>query len=166
MAVSRRVFERIGGFDPELGPGITGGGEESLLSWQIKQAGFRLVGAADVQIEHHLNPDRLCYKNWTKAADLKGQTRAYLRHHWEHAPLHFARLAHWFYSAKLAFRRRLAPAKAPDAEGIEPWELSYIESAAMCARFLQESRRPRNYEYHGLKKLTAEVGDGRSETGD
>ena len=56
MAVSRRVFEQIGGFDPELGPGITGGGEESLLSWQLKRAGFRLVAAPEVQVEHHPIP--------------------------------------------------------------------------------------------------------------
>jgi glycosyltransferase involved in cell wall biosynthesis len=105
MAVCRQVFEQIGGFDVELGPGIKGGGEESLLSWQIKQAGFKLVGCLEVQVEHHLNSDRLQYKNWIQAASLKGQMRAYLLYHWKHSCIRFPLAKHLYYQTKLFVRR-------------------------------------------------------------
>lgn len=153
MAVSRRVLEQVGGFDPELGPGVTGGGEESLFSWQLQQAGFRLAGAPEAQVEHHLDPGRLTYQNWIKAARLKGRTRAYHLHHWFHEPVRLPRLRQWYLRAKLAVRRTCSHRPRPDEEGIAPWELSYVEDIATCAHYLAERRRPCHYALRGLRKL-------------
>ena len=145
MAISRRVLDQIGGFDPELGPGITGGGEESLLSWQIKQAGFCLAGAPDVQVEHHLDPERLLYQSWLTTARLKGWTRAYQLHHWFHQRIRFAWFKRFAFRAKLLLRRCWSRKRRSASEGIDPWELSYLEEIAKFDRYMRERRRPANY---------------------
>ena len=153
MAISRRAVEPIGGFDPELGPGITGGYEETLLSWQIKRAGFKIVTAFGVEVEHHLNPDRLQYQNWIRAATGKGESRAYLAHHWHQRPLASPRLKRFLLGTKLRLRRWCSPRRRPGDEGIAPWELSYVEDLAMYDRYMRELGRPRNYDLKGLRKL-------------
>ena len=157
MAVDRRVFDRVGGLDIELGPGITGGGEESLLSWQLREAGFRLLGALDLQVEHHFDPSRLRYQSWTGAARGKGRARAYLMHHWNHEALKHPWLTGVYHRTKLALRKRLSPGKRPDDEGIAAWELSYIETISACDQYRKERLRPRNYVRHGLRKLVPQL---------
>lgn len=152
MAVHRHVFDRIGEFDEELGPGITGGGEESLLSWQIMEAGFTITGALDVQVEHHLAPERLQYKSWINAARLKGEEDAYHLHHWIHGGMRFPRLMRYYYQTKLSLRRAFAGRRKLDTEGIAPWELSYLRDSAKLARFEVERCRERNYDLRGLRK--------------
>ena len=164
MAVSRRAFDQIGGFDPELGPGITGGGEESLLSWQLKQAGLRIESALAVEVEHHPNPDRLQYKNWLKAATGKGEAEAYQFHHWFHRSISSAGLRRGYLDAKLFLRRLVTPRPGPESEGISLWELSYVEERARYDRYLRERDRPRNYALKGLRKLTAERSERERES--
>jgi GT2 family glycosyltransferase len=155
MAISRRVFERIGGFDPELGPGITNGGEESLLTWQLLQAGFRLASALDVEVEHHPDPARLCYKNWVEVARLRGVTRAYHLCHWLHQPLPHARALKLWVGAKLLLRRCLARERRPEDEGIAPWELSYLEDISTYASYLHEREKSHARLNGNLPKLAA-----------
>lgn len=153
MAVSRRALDQAGGFDPELGPGITGGGEESLLSWQIKKAGLKLVALPSVEIEHHFSADRLQYRFWVKAATGKGEADAYQLHHWFHQTIPFARLKGFILGAKLALRRLLTARPKPEDEGIALWELSYIEERAKYDRYVQERTRDRLYSSTDLRKL-------------
>ena len=153
MAVSRRVFDKIGDFDPELGPGITGGGEESLLSWQLQQAGFRLVAAPEVEVEHHPDPVRLLYPNWINAARLKGRARAYLLHHWHHRTLPCAWLKRPYFQLKLTLRRAVSSKRTAKDEGIAPWELSYVEDIATCTHYLRERRQRKHYDCHGRCQL-------------
>jgi len=158
MAVTRRALEQIGGFDFELGPGVTNGGEESLISWQIQRCGWRIEGALDVAVEHHFDPRRLQYGSWLRCAWLKGQTRAYLMHHWFHRSVRFPALAKAYFAVKLALRRIISPKRKPENEGIAPWELSYVQDLATCAHFVQERRRVRNYSAQGLRQSAT---DGR-----
>jgi len=153
MAISRRALDQVGGFDPELGPGITGGGEESLLTWQLKKAGLKIEAALSVEVEHHPDPDRLQYKNWIKAATGKGEAGAYQLHHWFHQPIPWPHLRKLFVDTKLVLRRLFSPKQKPTDEGIAPWELSYIEESSMYARTLRERHRPRNYSSTNVRKL-------------
>ncbi len=157
MAVSHRLFNQIEGFDPELGPGITGGGEETLFSWQLKKAGFKLVAALDVQVEHHPDPARLRYESWIRAARLKGRAKAYLIHHWHHKTLPYAWLKRHYFELKLTLRKAVSRSKMPAEEGINPWELSYIEDISTCVHYRLERPRPRNYSLQGLHKLNPSV---------
>jgi glycosyltransferase involved in cell wall biosynthesis len=154
MAVPMRALREAGGFDPELGPGVTNGGEESLLSWQLRRAGHRLVALPDVVVEHHFSASRLLYPAWLRAATLKGESRAYLDHHWHHrTPRRPALRARWL-EAKLWSRRRCTPRPGPGDEGIAAWELSYVEEIAACRRFLREQPRTRHYPGPGIRHLT------------
>ena len=145
MAVRREALWAIGGFDPELGPGVTNGGEESLVSWQLQRAGYRIVAAPEAEVEHHCSPSRLQYSAWIQAARLKGEARAYQLHHWHHQRIFLPRLRAGWLMAKLALRRSLRPRRTPEAEGIAPWELSYVEELSTCQRYARERRRARHY---------------------
>lgn len=153
MAFHRRVLDKVPRFETNLGPGVTGGGEESLFSWQIKEAGFRIQGALDVQVEHHLNPNRLLYECWIKVAKLKGYTRAYCMHHWFHETLKFPRIKLFYFRMKLFLRKALSKRHQPMDEGIAPWEISYLCDIGMFEGFLSEFHKPRAYAKKGLSKL-------------
>lgn len=151
MGLHRSVFQRIPGFDPELGPGTSGFGEETLLSWQMTQAGLRL-GSVSAAVVHHPDVSRLLRTEWLKGARRRGSSLAYILHHWQHGEVKQPLVRYYYLSAKLAFRRLLQPPPALNEEGCPPWEMSYVAEMAMCRQFLQECRRPRNYARHGLKK--------------
>ncbi len=154
MAYHRRVLDRVPAYDPELGPGL-GNGEETLFSWQLREAGAVIAAAPDVEVIHHLNADRLRYAAWTGAAQANGRARAYLAHHWQHRRVAFARLRAWFVGAKLRVRRLFSKRYRSEEEGIPPWELDYLWEISRCTSFLRERRRPRNYSKRGLRKLSA-----------
>jgi glucosyl-dolichyl phosphate glucuronosyltransferase len=157
MGLHRSVFQRIPGFDPELGPGASGFGEETLLSWQMDKAGLRLGLVSAAVIVHHPDGSRLSRAEWLKGARKRGCSLAYILYHWEHGELKRPLVRHYYLSAKLFFRRLLQPPPPLDAEGCPPWEMSYVAEIEMCRQFLQERKRPRNYERHGMKKC---VGHG------
>lgn len=145
MAIQRRAFDTIGTFDTRIGPGITAGGEESLLSWQLKQAGYRIVGRLDVAVEHHLSPSRLLYGSWLRTTKLQGDARAYLRYHWWHRDIQNPLRTYWFLAVKLWLRRLATRRYAATDEGMPPWEMSYREDMAACLYFRREQQQPRKY---------------------
>jgi hypothetical protein len=102
-------------------------------------------------VEHHPDPERLRYRHWLRAAEGKGEARAYQLHHWFHRSVRFPRLRQRYVAAKLQLRRLAASHRAPDSEGIPPWELSYVEEHALYTRFASERLRPRNYSPTGLR---------------
>lgn len=154
MAVHRKVLDQVPGFETQLGPGVTGGGEDSLFTWQLKEAGFRIVGAPDIEVEHHLKPDRLLYRCWVNTARLRGRTRAYQMHHWLHQTLSFPEIKSLYFRTKLILRRAFSKKRAPSDEGISPWEMSYLTDIATCDEFMRERRKPRAYSMRGLRKLS------------
>ena len=151
MGIHRSVFVRIPRFDPELGPGATGFGEETLLYLQMREAGFRLQPVA-ATVVHHPESSRLLRSQWLAQARKRGHTAAYLLHHWRHGKLNLPLARCWYAGAKLLLRRLMQPPPPPDSEGCPPWEMSYVAELEMCRRFLAERKRPRNYLKHGLQK--------------
>jgi GT2 family glycosyltransferase len=156
MAIKRTVFDRIGGFDPELGPGVTGGGEESLLSWQVKRAGYKVQGNLSVSVEHHPAADRLQYASWIRAAQNKGAAQAYLLHHWFHRRIRFPRIKRFWVLTKLVLRRLVTTRRRPGEEGISPWELSYVADCSMYERYQRERLRARHYSPTEIRKLESD----------
>jgi glycosyltransferase involved in cell wall biosynthesis len=75
MGIRRAVFERIGHFDEDLGPGVTGFGEETLLWMQMKEAGMRILPVADTHVVHHPDPSRLRRENWLHTPSLEARQR-------------------------------------------------------------------------------------------
>ncbi|HEY3755760.1 MAG TPA: glycosyltransferase [Opitutaceae bacterium] len=144
MAVSRRAIEAAGPYNIELGPG-RGNMEETVLSWQIRQRGFKIAAALDVQVEHHFSPGRLRYEHWVKVATENGRSKAYLLHHWHHRRAALPALRQIYFRFKLALRRALTGRRRAGDEGIPPWELSYQLDASCWKHYRTERRRPRRY---------------------
>jgi GT2 family glycosyltransferase len=90
MAFHRRVLGKVPGFDIELGAGALGFGEETLFSWQLLGAGFKLVGALDTAVEHHFDLKRLTDEGLVDSALKMARTRAFTIYHWEHRRLWLA----------------------------------------------------------------------------
>ena len=82
MAFHRRVLSSMVRFDPVLGPGALGMGEETLFSYQIEQLGFVIGSAFDVVVEHAFDCGRLCPSGFAKLACSMGRSEAYIAHHW------------------------------------------------------------------------------------
>ncbi len=160
MGFRRTVLDRVPGFDPELGPGALGFGEDSLFSWQLAAAGYRLGFIEDAVVVHHPDATRLQRLAWLDTARKRGRTLAYLLHHWRHETVRRPRL-HWLYFfGKLIVRRLLQGPGHRRTAGCPLWEMSYVRRLALCEQFLAERRRPRNFTKFGLVKLGGRLDRG------
>jgi GT2 family glycosyltransferase len=155
MAFARRVLDAVPGFDPELGPGALGQGEDSLFSWQLLHAGFRIAAVLEVEVEHHPEPARLLREAFRATATRRGRTMAYQKHHWEHTDVPAPRLRWMRQAVRLARFRRAHRAACAAREGMPPWEMLALERLAFLRHWPAERRRPRNYERFGLVKRVA-----------
>jgi glycosyltransferase involved in cell wall biosynthesis len=153
MGLHRSVFERFPGFDPELGPGATGFGEETLLMCQMQEAGLRLKALPEASVIHHPDVSRLLRSQWLKVACQRGVSNAYILHHWRHAELKLPWFRYYYLFAKLWLRRMLQPPPSLDKEGCPPWEMSYVAEMALCRQFIQERKRPKKYPMQGFRKI-------------
>jgi glycosyltransferase involved in cell wall biosynthesis len=152
MAFSRDVLRKVPGFDAELGAGALGSCEESLFSSQLREAGYQIFNRLDVCVEHHFQPGRLIRSAWLDAAQKQAASRAYCGHHWEHWGCRFGR-ARLLRAAWNLSRWRSANRRAMEAEGCSEEELALIVHESMIRAHLRESRRPRNYNRHGLRRV-------------
>lgn len=82
MAFHRRVLAGAPEFDTVLGPGALGMGEETLFSYQIERAGYRIASAFDVVVDHVFDTSRLCPAGLAAIAYAMGRSEAYIAHHW------------------------------------------------------------------------------------
>jgi len=153
MGFSREVLRRVPAFDPELGPGALGFGDDSLLASQLLEAGYRIIGRQKVFVEHHFDPSRLRRESWLEAATRRGKSSAYRGHHWEHWGWKLAvpRLL-WTWCKLYAWQRRFW--RTIRDEGCSEDELTLLFGFALLQARLRERRRRRNYKRRGLVKLT------------
>jgi hypothetical protein len=152
MAFSRHVLERVPEFDVELGPGARGFSDESLFSWQLRRAGYRLAPAFHVIVEHHVDPGRLSRASFETMARNRGRCEAYLRHHWEHDGWPHPRL-HWTLSvARLWATRVVRWRDTVQPEGMAEWEMYLLRHIQTLQSWPGEVARPREYDQFGLVK--------------
>ena len=152
MAFLRTVLARVPGFDPDLGPGALGFADDTLFSRQLWAAGFHIVPEGTAAVQHHFQPERLTRASLLDAARKRGETKAYVAHHWEHrevsAPA--ARMLHKRLQVALWHRRH--PRQAAEPEGLPTGVLYDLEAYHFYRHYLVEHRKPRFYEKHGLSK--------------
>jgi glycosyltransferase involved in cell wall biosynthesis len=153
MGFHRSILDRVPAFDVEIGPGAFGFGDDTLFSWQMEEAGFRLKYVPEASVVHYPDPGRFVRSSWLANGRKHGASWAYLLHHWFHEKVPAPRLRRCYVAAKLRLRRALQPPQALDAEGIPGWEMSYLSEMEKCRQFLIEEQRPRNYARRGLRKL-------------
>jgi glucosyl-dolichyl phosphate glucuronosyltransferase len=152
MAFSPSILIKVPAFDTELGPGRLGFWEDSLFSFQVKKAGYKMVAAFDAVVEHHFDPSRLLRTSFTDRASREGRCRAYVAHHWEHVKLASVRRDAWILTARLLKRRITRIKECVQREGLPTWEMEMIEQLHFFRQYLTERKRPRAYSRHGLVK--------------
>ncbi len=158
MAFSRRVLAHIPGFDVELSPGALGTCEDSLMSQQIEQAGFRLVTALDASVEHHFQPDRLQSAAMIRTAEGLGRSWAYISYHWKHepAPNPYGAWGRTLLRLQFYRARHFLRTRGRKADYLPGWEVEQRQDVAFAAQMLRERKRPRNYAKFGLSPLMPE----------
>jgi len=153
MGFRREVLERVPAFDPELGPGARGLGEDSLFGWQLVEAGYKIEYLPNAIVFHHLDETRLCRCHWLEDARKRGRSDAYTIHHWEHSDVKNPRWSRLLLWMKLLVKRILQPPPRLEEEGCARWELGYVWRMELCKQFCLDRKQPRNYLRRGLKKI-------------
>ena len=156
MAFLRTVLARVPGFDPALGPGALGFADDTLFSRQLWAAGFNTVLEETAAVEHHFQPERLTRTSLLDAARKRGETMAYVAHHWEHRTIGFpaVRMAH--KRLQVALWRQRHPRELAEAEGLMSGELYNLEAYHFYRHLLNERKKPRVYSKQGLVKTSGE----------
>jgi glycosyltransferase involved in cell wall biosynthesis len=154
MAFSRRVLERVPGFDVELGPGAKGHADDTLYSYQLEKAGYRLVMALGTAAEHHLQSARLTRKSFAAQAKKRGEFNAYLVRHWSHSEPSRPALTLARAWAALWARRLLHLPEWLRSPTVPAWELPLLETWHTARCHFDERNVPRKYEKFGLVKRT------------
>jgi glycosyltransferase involved in cell wall biosynthesis len=144
-AFSRKVLDKVPGFDPELGPGALGFGEDVLFSLQLVNAGYRLTAVFDHPVIHHFDPSKLSRRSFVRRAKEEGRSRAYIAHHWEHQKVRFPLLRVCDAFVRLHVKKRLLEERWPHTEGIAEWEFWSICRLAFRQQLMLERRRLPNY---------------------
>ncbi|MBV9392686.1 MAG: glycosyltransferase family 2 protein, partial [Verrucomicrobia bacterium] len=144
MAIRRGVLDYVPGFDPELGPGRLGSGEESLFGKQLHLAGFKTVYVPSAKVIHRPELFRLDRRVWLSMARMKGREIAYLRYHWQHEDFKFPRLRCLWLFGKLCLRRILHRATTSNKDSYALWEISYVWDLATLGQYCKERQRRRN----------------------
>ena len=155
MAFAREVLTRVPGFDPDLGAGAMGFGDEELFASQLLQAGHKIYSRLDVCVEHHFHPSRLQRESWLSSAEKRGAVNAYLTYHWHHRGYRVARFRYWRALYRLrAWRGRNPAAMTP--EGCQEQEMRLLYECGELRHYLSIRGRARQYELHGLVKRGVE----------
>ena len=147
------MFEHIGGFDENLGPGGLGFADESLLSMQIGEAGLRVCKRLDVVVEHHCDPGRLDRRQWASIARRMGRSWGYVLHHWSHDP---ARSTLWWAAerfARLVVGRLARRRECRGPEGMPEWELRLRIDVAQLYWRWSHRHVPQRYGKRGLRPI-------------
>lgn len=159
MAIAKEVFDKIPMFDPELGPGGKYGIEEdTLLSLQMREAGFRIESAFDVSVVHYIDPSRLSFGGFEQMAEKQGRGSAYISYHWKHRGHSLpALLGGWAYYTVRLWWQRAVNQICESAEGGMPMnEFLLRRKIYRIRQHLREYGTPRKYDRRGLTKKSAQ----------
>ena len=83
FAISRVALGACGGFEEELGAGgRVWGGEDILLTHQLRAHGFVLVAVPEVVVEHWFDVDKMERQTLDKRAVMGARSEAWIAYHW------------------------------------------------------------------------------------
>jgi glycosyltransferase involved in cell wall biosynthesis len=153
MAFHRRVLDKCPKFDVELGPGALGFGDETLFSFQLLAAGYKLVAVFDASVEHYFDLTRLTRGALMDAARKMGRSRAFIFHHWEHkrSRLVFPRLMLCRWRRYWAQRSERNHNKLHD--NIPDRLLELEQELAFYREYIVQRRRAFKYPLRGLAPM-------------
>jgi len=157
MAFDRAVLDRVPGFDVELGPGGLGFNGETLLTWQLLAAGYKLAGALDIVVEHHFDPSRLTRTGMIDLARKMGRSHAFTFHHWDHQRSRLALpwLVLWHLSRLWV---RCSERMGKDADSVVSIRLLRAEeNLAFYREYIAQRKRRHKYPLRGLAPHATEI---------
>jgi glycosyltransferase involved in cell wall biosynthesis len=159
MAFSRDVLSQVPSFDPELGPGQLGYGDDTLFSLQCAEAGFHIAcGDERSTVFHHCDPGRTERSAYIERAINVGRASAYIAYHWQHEHVH--RCLPKLMQAWLGLqyiRTRTLPSRYRQHVPICSAEFTQLSKVAYLRQWLRERQRIRKYPQRGSRKLDDNV---------
>jgi hypothetical protein len=127
--------------------------EETLFTKQLRVAGYRLVGALEIAVEHHFDLTRTSRAGMLDIARKKGRSDAFVFYHWEHQRsrlviprlLVFLLRKIWIGFSDIASgnKQRVISGRALRVE----------EKLAFCREYIIQRRRTPKYSRYGLSPL-------------
>ena len=76
MAFRRKAFEKYGYFDPRLGAGASGFGEETEISMRLMDAGEKIYYQPEALIYHEYDEERFTWEYWCQRQKQRAYTSA------------------------------------------------------------------------------------------
>ncbi len=153
MAFRRQVLRSVPFFDPELGPGALGFGDDTLFSRQLLAAGFRLMGNFKTTVEHCFDEARLRRPSLLRCARRMGMYKAYIAWHWEHESIRHPWCATVKALARLNYYRWVKRREWRGEAMLTEGQVLLLRRCHYLRHYLVERRRARNYCRHGLTKI-------------
>ena len=145
MSIARRVFDKIGGFDPAIGPGPAAGGEDTLLSYQMERAGFRILLRNEIAVVHHFDPDRLTRAAMHQAAAKGAVSDFFIDYHWLHKDISHPHLRLLRARCRLLIYRLRLWSQWRNHEAMPDWEKGMIQEIAVLRLYIARRGEPRAY---------------------
>jgi GT2 family glycosyltransferase len=167
MGFKREVLNDVSGFDTELGPGAIGALEDVLFSWQLVQAGYRVMFVETACVTHHIQPHRLSRRSFLKHAEARGRSLAWIQYHW----LHYSesKWTHratsppwqqWVRQPRVVLAKRFLDMKRfhlwpghRDGAPVSAREFWATMNYFSILQYIHERNKNRKYNYMGLKKV-------------
>ena len=144
MAFHRRVLKKVPKFDVELGPGALGFSDETLFSLQLLAAGYKLIGAFDVSVEHHFDLTRLTKEGALDLARKMGRSHAFIFHHWEHQKSRLA-VPRLILCYLIRYWMRCLNRKGSGSGNISEQDLQLEYDLAFYREYIVQRRRQHKY---------------------
>lgn len=157
VAIKKDVLLAVRGFDPELGPGRLGAGEDSLLGFQLQCLGCRfIVAGEEATVVHFFSTGRFKRSAFIRYAKAAACSNAYIQYHWYHKSVKFAFVRccksyiglWWVRATRWKYRC---------IEGILPHEHYQITKIWYYWQFNKEQRRIQNYSKLSCLKVRGEL---------
>jgi glycosyltransferase involved in cell wall biosynthesis len=150
MAFSRQVVAAIERFDPELGPGRLGFYDDTLFAARLLEAGFRLVAAPEISVEHRFDLCRLTRGSLLSMAERMGESEAYLTYHWKQDESGPGLGALWRARLLLVSERLFWPRDLLLGR-VSPGELQRVQTLAYQRQLARLAGSPRRYPPAALR---------------
>lgn len=150
MAFSRHVLDKVPEFDPQLGPGALGFGDDTLFAMQLEASGFKIANAGPVFVRHNFDEDRLKWPALVARAVGAGRAWAYIHHHWLHSTFKALRARALCFSVLRATTRFASIPTSKSELAKRARELHFTTMATLYADLRSLSSVPRKYMRQGM----------------
>lgn len=148
MGFRREVFDQVGSFDEQLGPGALGFFDDTLFAWRAERLGFRKAYVPESVVEHHFDMGRMSPEGILRIAERMAASKAYVLHHWEHAPTDGLGPI-WKSVVAASALRPLAWARWRLWRSLDERYVFHRYRLALCKAFDELAGAPRRYERCG-----------------